>query len=69
MSAILYLMCQYFDNTYFAEKKWQYCQKNFVEVPFLTKKTYLCREKVAILPKKLRKVRNRQIKRNFHFCS
>ena len=44
MSVILYLMCQYFDNTYFAEKKWQYCQKNFVEVRIMQIKRnfYFC---------------------------
>ena len=39
------------------EKKWQYCQKISVELPFFAKKAYLCREKVAILPKNLRKAR------------
>ena len=48
------------------EKKWQYCQKIFVRLLFLRKKSYICREKVAILPKNLRKVKNMQIKRNFY---
>ena len=48
------------------EKKWQYCQKISVRLLFLREKSYLCREKVAILPKNLHKVKNMQIKRNFY---
>ena len=41
------------------EKKWQYCQKIFVRLSFLREKSSLCREKVAILPKNLRKISSR----------
>ena len=46
----------YFGSYKVRKKKWQYCQKFFVRCLLCSRKIVFCEEKVAILPKILRKV-------------